>query len=83
MAAKAHCQWETPALAISTNDGLGLNAKNIGTLLATRHVYFVPFGQDDPIAKPTSLFAFPNLIKKAAEQALQQKQLQPLLRQRV
>lgn len=84
MAAKAHLRNGRPLLlAISTNDGLGLNAKNIGTLLAARHVYFVPFGQDDPIAKPTSLVAFPNLIKKAAEQALQQKQLQPLLRQRV
>lgn len=49
MAAKAHLRNEKPLLlSISTNDALGMNMKNIGLLLNAKHVYFVPFGQDNP-----------------------------------
>ena len=66
-------------MAVSTNDGLAGAAENIGKLLARKHYYFVPFGQDDPAGKPTSLVADFTLIPKALEAALEGQQLQPLL----
>jgi len=80
MAAKAHLRNQRPVLlAIATNDGLGLNAKNIGVLLTTRHIFLVPFGQDDPLEKPNSVVARMELILPAALEALHGKQIQPLL----
>jgi dipicolinate synthase subunit B len=80
MAAKAHLRNGRPlVLAISTNDGLGLNAKNLGLLLAARSVFFVPFGQDDARAKPTSLIADFSLLADTIEAALDGRQVQPLL----
>jgi dipicolinate synthase subunit B len=83
MAAKATMRNLRPiVLAISTNDGLGLNAANIAKLLAAKNIYFVPFGQDAPDKKPNSLVARMNLIKETCEAALDGKQLQPLLIER-
>lgn len=80
MAAKAHLRNNRPVLlAIATNDGLGLNAKNLGILLNTRNIFFVPFGQDNPVEKKNSLVARFDLIKDAAEYALEKKQIQPML----
>lgn len=80
MAAKAHLRNERPLiLAPSTNDGLGANAKNIGLLLNTKNIYFVPFGQDDPINKHKSLVADFTQIIPTIEEALKGNQLQPLL----
>lgn len=48
MAVKAHLRNQRPVLiAVSTNDGLGTAAKNIGALLNTKNLYFLPFSQDD------------------------------------
>ncbi len=66
-------------LAISTNDGLGNNAENIGRLMNCKNVYFVPYGQDNPVVKPNSLVANMDLIYDTCEMAAQGKQLQPLL----
>lgn len=80
MAAKSHLRCGRPVvIAFSTNDGLSASAKNIGELLNRKHYYFVPFGQDDPEKKPTSLAADFELIGKTVEAALEGKQLQPLL----
>ena len=80
MAVKSHLRNGRPALlAIATNDGLGLNAKNIGVLLATKNIFLVPFGQDDPAGKPTSLISRMDLLLSAAQSALRGEQLQPLL----
>lgn len=80
MAAKAMLRNQRPVvLAISTNDGLGLNAKNLGILLNTKNVYLVPFGQDNPVEKPNSLVARIDLLLDTVVLALQGKQLQPLL----
>ncbi|NLG25182.1 MAG: dipicolinate synthase subunit B [Clostridiales bacterium] len=82
MAAKAHLRNGRPVLiAPSTNDGLGASARNIGVLLAQKNVYFVPYGQDDPGRKPTSLIAHMRLIPPAAAAALAGAQIQPLLRE--
>lgn len=83
MAAKAQMRNHRPVvLAISTNDGLGLNAMNISRLLITKNIYFVPFGQDAPIAKPNSLVARMDLIMETCESALEGKQLQPMVIER-
>lgn len=80
MAVKAHLRNGRPVLiAISSNDGLGMNARNLGTLLAAKHFYFVPFGQDSPFAKPTSLVSDLQLTVAAAELALDERQIQPIL----
>ncbi|MCJ8010658.1 dipicolinate synthase subunit B [Paenibacillus sp. KQZ6P-2] len=84
MAAKAQMRNLRPlVLAISTNDGLGLNAANIAKLLVTKNIYFVPFGQDNPHQKPNSLVAQMDLIPEACYAALEGRQLQPMILQRI
>ena len=80
MAVKSHLRNGRPVVvAVSTNDGLAGAAENIGRLLARKHYYFVPFGQDDSAKKPTSLVADFTLIPQALEAALEGRQVQPLL----
>ena len=80
MAAKAHLRNGRPlVLCPATNDGLAGSAKNIGALLDKKHVYFVPFGQDDPAGKPTSLVADFTQVNDAIDAALRGEQLQPVL----
>ena len=80
MAAKANLRNQRPLIiAVSTNDGLGANAKNIGLMLPMRNVYFVPFGQDDYSGKPQSLVADMSKIPETLTQALDGKQIQPIL----
>ncbi len=80
MASKAHLRNNKPlVIFISTNDGLGMNLKNIGLLLNTKNIYFVPFGQDDWKKKPNSLVAHADMLLPALEAALEHKQIQPLL----
>ena len=81
LAAKATLRNNCPVIiAPSTNDGLGASAKNIGLLLNTKNIYFVPFGQDDPIGKNNSLVAKWDYLIPAVEMALEGKQLQPILK---
>ncbi len=80
MAAKSHLRNGKPILvAVSTNDGLAGAAENIGRLLARKHYYFVPFGQDDACGKPSSLVADFTRLPQALEAALEGRQLQPVL----
>jgi len=80
LGAKSHLRNERPlVLAVSTNDGLGAAAQNIGRLLSWRNVYFVPFGQDDHVKKPRSLVADFDLIPRTVAAALSGAQLQPML----
>lgn len=80
MATKSLLRGGCPVvIALSTNDGLGASAANIGRLLNTRNYYFVPFRQDDPIAKPNSLQADFTLLLPTIQAALEGRQLQPLL----
>lgn len=81
MAAKAHLRNERPLLiAPSTNDALSASAKNIGLLLNTKNIFFVPFSEDMPKSKHTSCVADFQLIPDAAEAALQGIQLQPIIK---
>ena len=80
MAAKAHLRNDRPVLlGIATNDALSGSAVSIGHLLGRKNIFFVPFGQDDPMKKSTSCIAEFSLLPEAAEAALQKRQLQPLL----
>ncbi len=80
MAVKAHLRNGGPVIiAVSTNDGLSASGKNIGMLLNTKNIYFVPFRQDDPIKKPTSLVADMQKIPLTLECAFKCEQIQPLL----
>lgn len=80
MACKAHLRNGRPLLlAPSTNDGLGINARNIGYLQNCKNVFFVPYEQDDPYKKRNSLIARFDMLIPAIESALEGKQLQPVL----
>ena len=80
MAAKSHLRNGRPILiAVSTNDALAGAAENIGRLMSRKHFYFVPFGQDDPAEKPTSMVADFTKIPPALEAALEGRQIQPIL----
>lgn len=80
MSVKAHLRNQRPVvLAVSTNDGLSMNAKNLGLLLNVRNIYMVPFGQDNPSGKPNSLMAKWDLIVDTVLEALKGKQVQPIL----
>ena len=80
MAAKAHLRNGRPVvLALASNDALAAGAQNIGALLARKHYYFVPFGQDNAEKKPCSLVADFSQIPAAVDAALEGRQLQPLL----
>ena len=80
MAAKSHLRNGRPVIvAVSTNDALAGAAENIGKLLARKHYYFVPFGQDDSAKKPTSMVADFKMIPETLMSALEGKQIQPIL----
>ncbi len=81
MAAKSHLRNNRPlVISLSTNDALGMNLKNIGILLNTKNIYFVPFGQDNFEAKPNSMTAFTNLLPETIACALNYQQIQPVIR---
>lgn len=80
MAAKAHLRNEKPLIiSISTNDALGMNFKNLGSLMNMKNIYFVPFGQDNYEKKTNSMIAHTDLIPDTIEAALSGKQLQPVI----
>ena len=80
MAAKAHLRNGRPlVISVSTNDALGINLKNIGLLFNMKNIYFVPFGQDDPVKKPTSMIARTGLIENTLKEALEGRQIQPVI----
>ena len=82
MATKATLRNQVPVvIAVSTNDGLGLNGKNIMTLLNTKNIYFVPFGQDNYEKKPNSLIAHYDMLLPTIEEALASRQIQPVLKE--
>ncbi len=80
MAAKSHLRNNKPlVISLSTNDALGMNLKNIGILLNTKNIYFVPFGQDNYKTKPNSMIAHVDLLEDTIRYALKSKQIQPVI----
>ncbi len=80
MAAKAHLRNQRPLiLGIATNDALSGSAANIGKLLNTKNVYFIPFGQDEAHSKPTSMICDFTKTLDTVKAALSGEQIQPIL----
>lgn len=80
MAAKSHLRNNKPlVISLATNDAIGINFHNIGTLLNTKNIYFVPFGQDNPADKPKSMISHTHLLKLTLETALSGHQIQPII----
>ncbi|MCK1992427.1 dipicolinate synthase subunit B [Peribacillus muralis] len=80
MAAKATMRNHRPVVvAISTNDALGLNGVNLMRLMAAKDIYFVPYGQDNPIGKPSSMVARMSMIRDTIISALESEQIQPVI----
>jgi dipicolinate synthase subunit B len=83
MAAKATLRNLKPVvLGISTNDALGLNGVNLMRLMATKNLYFIPFGQDDPVKKPNSMVARMEMLSETVISAMNGTQIQPVLVER-
>ncbi|KPB03714.1 dipicolinate synthase subunit B [Bacillus sp. CHD6a] len=83
MAAKATLRNHNPVvLGISTNDALGLNGLNLMRLMATKNIYFIPYGQDAPDKKPNSMVARMGMLMPTVEHALEHKQIQPVIVER-
>jgi len=83
LAVKSHLRNQRPVLiGVSTNDALAASAQNIGKLMNTQNIYFVPFAQDDPLQKPNSCVAIWDLLVESAEKALENRQIQPILREK-
>lgn len=66
-------------IGIACNDGLSIQAENIGKLLKQKNIFFVPFMQENPITKPHSLIFSSRLIKETIEKALENEQIEPML----
>ncbi len=80
LAAKSHLRNNRPLLiAISTNDALSGSAGNIGKLINTNNVFFVPFRQDSPDGKPRSMISDFSKTEDAILCALKKEQLQPIV----
>ena len=80
MAVKSHIRNNKPVvIGVSTNDGLGMSLENIGKLLNTKNMYFVPFRQDDYISKPKSLVLDYNYIIDTLKFAINGKQIQTII----
>ncbi|MDI3508535.1 MAG: dipicolinate synthase subunit [Clostridiales bacterium] len=80
MAVKSHLRNQRPVvIAVSSNDILGNNARNLGTVLIMKNVFLVPFRQDDPVKKQNSVVADMDLIIPTIEAALENRQLEPLM----
>lgn len=80
MASKAHLRNQKPlVISISTNDAMGMNFKNMGNLMNTKNIYFVPFGQDDYKKKPASLIGDLKLLPNTIDLAMEGRQIQPVV----
>lgn len=80
LAVKSHLRNERPVLiGVSSNDSLGASSRNIGVLLARKHIYFIPMRQDSPFKKPLSVVCEFERTAESAEAALEERQLQPIL----
>ncbi len=82
MATKATLRNGSPiVIGVSTNDGLGMNGENIMKLLNTKNIYFIPFGQDNYEKKPNSLISHFDMLIPTIDEALNDRQIQPVLKE--
>ena len=50
-------------------------------LLNTKNIYFIPFGQDNFVSKPNSLISHFDMLIPTIEEALNDNQIQPVLKE--
>lgn len=80
MCVKAQLRCRRPVLiALATNDALGANLYNIALTIEKKNIYYVPFGQDAPNEKPTSLICNFDLLEETLAHAISGRQIQPVL----
>lgn len=80
LAVKSHLRNKRPVLlGVSTNDALRNSAKSIGQIMNFRHFYFIPMKQDDPQKKPFSVVCDFEKTFEAAQYALNEEQIEPIL----
>lgn len=83
LAAKAMIRnQKNVVIALASNDILGISGQNVWQLYNSKNFYFVPFAQDDYQTKPNSCVACFDLIEESIHEALQNKQIQPLLKEK-
>ena len=81
LAVKSHLRNERPVLlGVSTNDALRSSAKNIGSLMNYKHIYFIPLCQDDFEGKPYSIVCDFEKTSEAVKCAMEGRQLQPFIK---
>ena len=66
-------------MGFASNDGLGCSGKNLFSLMNQKHLYFIPFGQDEPNLKPNSLVAKWSMMNDTLDKAINNEQIQPVL----
>lgn len=80
MAVKATLRNQKPVvIGMFTNDALGNSGQSWIRLMNTKHIYFIPFGQDDYVNKPNSLICDYKLALPTVINAFIGKQIQPVL----
>ncbi len=80
MAAKATLRNKHPlVIAPCTNDALGMNGMNLMKLINTENIYFTPFGQDNPVSKPSSMTANLDKLVESVKLAFDNVQIQPII----
>ncbi len=80
LAGKATLRNGKPVLiGVMTNDGLGVSGENIMRLVATKNIFFMPFGQDDIIKKKNSLTCDFSKAIESIEKAINYEQIQPVI----
>lgn len=68
-------------IGFASNDGLGISGENLFRLFVMKYVYVVPIAQDAPDKKAMSVVACWEYMEETLEKALQNEQLQPILRE--
>jgi len=83
MATKVMLRNQHPVIcAISSNDILGISGENWMRVYNMKHFYFVPFYQDAPHTKPNSVVSEYEMLYETLECAMNQKQIQPVMKER-
>lgn len=69
-------------IGFASNDALGISGANLFRLCAMKYIYVIPFAQDAPFQKPWSVVALWDQCEETIAKALENKQIQPILRER-
>lgn len=68
-------------IGFASNDGLGISGQNYFRLFSMKYLFMLPIAQDAPNKKAWSLVALWDTIEESLALALENKQIQPILRE--